>query len=182
MSGFLIFISMVTGTASFIALFRPLPRIGLPTRKRAAVVWAASWVLVVIGGALAPEPTPEELADRAEAEPEAECLEVIEVDLVEFLPATHAVLVQFDLNSPEAQRVAERFRSSRGWILASPAGGLWLTYKDPSVPSSTGLTLAMTEQAQAEAEFGSAGGPGAPGLMGLTQDHTLAQRARECAS
>ena len=40
----------------------------------------------------------------------------------------------------------------------------------------------MTEQAQAEAEFGSAGGPGAPGLMGLTQDHTLAQRARECAS
>ena len=100
MSGFLIFISMVTGTASFIALFRPLPRIGLPTRKRAAVVWAASWVLVVIGGALAPEPTPEELADRAEAEPEAECLEVIEADLVEFLPATHAVLVQFDLNSP----------------------------------------------------------------------------------
>ena len=68
MSGFLIFMSMVTGTASFIALFRPLPRIGLPTRKRAAVVWAASWVLVVIGGALAPEPTPEELADRAEAE------------------------------------------------------------------------------------------------------------------
>ena len=39
MSGFLIFMSMVTGTASFIALFRPLPRIGLPTRKRAAVVW-----------------------------------------------------------------------------------------------------------------------------------------------
>ena len=59
---------MVTGTASFIALFRPLPRIGLPTRKRAAVVWAASWVLMVIGGALAPEPTPEELVDRAEAE------------------------------------------------------------------------------------------------------------------
>ena len=68
MSGFLIFMSMVTGTASFIALFRPLPRIGLPTRKRAAVVWAASWVLVVIGGALAPEPTPEELVDRAKAE------------------------------------------------------------------------------------------------------------------
>ena len=72
MGGFLIVISMVTGTASFIALFRPFPRIGLPTRKRAAVVWAASWVLLGIGGALAPEPTPEEPVARAEAEPEAE--------------------------------------------------------------------------------------------------------------
>ena len=68
MSDFLIFISMVTGTASFIALFRPFPRIGLPTRKRAAVVWVASWVLLGIGGVLAPEPTPEELAARADAE------------------------------------------------------------------------------------------------------------------
>ena len=33
MGGFLVVISMVTGTASFIALFRPLPRIGLPTRN-----------------------------------------------------------------------------------------------------------------------------------------------------
>ena len=68
MGGFLIFTSMATGTASFIALFRPLPRIGLPTRKRASVVWAASWVLLGIGGALVPEPTPEEVVAPAEAE------------------------------------------------------------------------------------------------------------------
>ena len=59
MADLLIFVSVVTGTASFIALFKPLPRIGLPTRKRAAVVWAASWVLAGIGVALTPEPTPE---------------------------------------------------------------------------------------------------------------------------
>ena len=67
MGGFLVVITMVTGTASFIALFRPLPRIGLPTRKRAAGVWAASWVLLVIGGALLPGPTQEEAAEAARA-------------------------------------------------------------------------------------------------------------------
>ena len=49
MGGLLILISMVTGTAAFIALFKPLPRLWLPTRKRAAVVWVASFVLLFIG-------------------------------------------------------------------------------------------------------------------------------------
>ena len=70
MGGFLIFISMVTGTAAFISLIRPLPRFWLPTRKRAAIVWIASFVLFGIGGELLPEPTPEEA--RAQAEMEAE--------------------------------------------------------------------------------------------------------------
>ena len=56
MGGLLIFVSMVTGTAAFIALFKPLPRFRLPTRKRAGVVWVASFVLLFIGAGLSPIP------------------------------------------------------------------------------------------------------------------------------
>ena len=62
MGGLLIFISMVTGTAAFISLIRPLPRLWLLTRKRAAIAWVASFVLLFIGAALSPNPKPEELA------------------------------------------------------------------------------------------------------------------------
>ena len=55
MGGFLVVMGVILGTASFIALFRPLPRIGLPTRKRAAGVWVASWGLLAIGAALLPD-------------------------------------------------------------------------------------------------------------------------------
>ena len=73
MDGLLILISMVTGTAAFIALFKPLPRLWLPTRKRAAVVWVASFVLLFIGAGLSPNPTPEELAaQKAEEQQQAE--------------------------------------------------------------------------------------------------------------
>ena len=68
MGGLLMLISMVTGTASFIALFKPLPRFWLPTRKRAAIVWIASFVLLGIGGELLPVPTPEERRAQAVAE------------------------------------------------------------------------------------------------------------------
>ena len=53
--GILVLVSIVTGLVSFIALFKPLPRIYLPTRRRAAVVWAASFVLLLGGGALLPD-------------------------------------------------------------------------------------------------------------------------------
>ena len=73
MDGLLILISMVTGTAAFFALFKPLPRLWLPTRKRAAVVWVASFVLLFIGAGLSPNPTPEELAaQKAEEQQQAE--------------------------------------------------------------------------------------------------------------
>ena len=62
MGGLLILISVVTGTVAFISLIRPLPRFWLPTRKRATVVWVASFVLLFIGAGLSPNPTPEELA------------------------------------------------------------------------------------------------------------------------
>ena len=49
---------MVVGTVAFISLIRPLPRFWLPTRKRAALVWIASFVLFATGGSLLPVPTP----------------------------------------------------------------------------------------------------------------------------
>ena len=49
---FFMLVSILAGTCSFIALFQPLPQIWLPTRKRAAVVWAASFALVALGGSL----------------------------------------------------------------------------------------------------------------------------------
>ena len=54
MGGLLILISVVTGTVAFISLIRPLPRFWLPTRKRAALVWIVSFVLLFIGAALSP--------------------------------------------------------------------------------------------------------------------------------
>ena len=62
MGGLLILISMAAGTVAFISLIRPLPRFWLPTRKRAAIAWVASFVLLFIGAALSPNPKPEELA------------------------------------------------------------------------------------------------------------------------
>ena len=70
MGGLLILISMVTGTAAFIALFKPLPRFWLPTRKRAGIVWVASFILLFIGAGLSPNPTPEELEARKAREQE----------------------------------------------------------------------------------------------------------------
>ena len=48
-SGLLILISVITGTASFIALIRPLPGLWLPTRKRAFVIWVVSLLLLSAG-------------------------------------------------------------------------------------------------------------------------------------
>ena len=80
MGGLFIFISMVTGTAAFISLIRPLPGLWLPTRKRAAIVWIASFVLLSIGGELLPEPTPEEARAQAEMEAEREAREEEQVE------------------------------------------------------------------------------------------------------
>ena len=44
----LVLVSMVTGFASFIALFKPLPRVWLPNRKRAALVCAVSFAVVAL--------------------------------------------------------------------------------------------------------------------------------------
>ena len=62
---FFMLVSILAGTCSFIALFQPLPQIWLPTRKRAAVVWLASFALLFLGASLAPEPTPEARQERA---------------------------------------------------------------------------------------------------------------------
>ncbi len=68
---FFMLVSIVAGTFSFIALFRPLPQILLPTRKRAAVVWAASFALVALGGSLMSDLEEAETRLAAEATAEA---------------------------------------------------------------------------------------------------------------
>ena len=62
MGGFLILLSIVIGFVSFIGIIRPMRRLWLPTRKRAAVVFLASFPLFILGGALLPDRTPEEPA------------------------------------------------------------------------------------------------------------------------
>ena len=64
----LILLSMATGTAALVAIIRPLPRIYLPSRKRAAIVWAISFLALVLGSAMVPTPTPEEQAAQLIAE------------------------------------------------------------------------------------------------------------------
>ena len=68
---FFILVGIVAGTFSFIALFRPLPQIWLPTRKRATVVWAASFALVALGGSLISDLEEAETRLAAEAAAEA---------------------------------------------------------------------------------------------------------------
>ena len=55
-------LSMLTGTASFIALIRPLPGLWLPTRGRAFVVWILSFGLFGIAIGLTPTPVERERA------------------------------------------------------------------------------------------------------------------------
>lgn len=49
------FLACVVG---FIALIRPLPSFGLPSRRRAALVLIGSLLAILVGGALVPSPTP----------------------------------------------------------------------------------------------------------------------------
>ena len=73
---------------SVIALIRPLPRLWLPTRKRAGIVVAASFVLMGVFGNLLPKPpVQEETAKAEEQEPEpveaGEKQETVKVELPE---------------------------------------------------------------------------------------------------
>ncbi len=83
MESVLILVSMVTGTASFIALIHPLPRLWLPTRKRAVVVWIASFFLFFTGAGLSPDPVTEEPS----------------------IVATTEVLVESDMEEPEEKPI-----------------------------------------------------------------------------
>ncbi len=68
---FFMLVSILAGTCSFIALFQPLPQIWLPTRKRAAVIWVASFALVALGGSLISDLEEAETRLAAEAAAEA---------------------------------------------------------------------------------------------------------------
>ena len=63
-SALLVLAATAIGLVSFVGIIRPLPRLWLPTRKRAAQAFGGAFVLLFIGGILAPKPTPEELEKR----------------------------------------------------------------------------------------------------------------------
>ena len=62
----LVVVSVITGTVSFIGLFRRLPSLWLPTRTRAIRVWVLSFLLLLVGSSLLPEPPPTPTASRVE--------------------------------------------------------------------------------------------------------------------
>lgn len=59
-SALLVLAATALGLVSFVGIIRPLPRLWLPTRKRAAQAFGGAFALLIIGGMSAPEPTPEE--------------------------------------------------------------------------------------------------------------------------
>ena len=65
----LMLVGVAIGLISFVGIIRPLPRLWLPTRKRAAQVLGASFLMFIIGGMLLP--TPEESAAQNEREKKA---------------------------------------------------------------------------------------------------------------
>ena len=66
MGEFLILMGLATGLTALIALIRPLPRVYLPTRKRAFYLFAASFLVFGMGGSMLPEPAGEQLAHESE--------------------------------------------------------------------------------------------------------------------
>ena len=72
-SALLVLAATAIGLVSFVGIIRPLPRLWLPTRKRAAQAFGGAFVLLIIGGMLAPKPTPEELeGQKVEEQQQAE--------------------------------------------------------------------------------------------------------------
>ena len=90
------------------------------------------------------------------------CVPVVNPILIEELNATHAVRREFDPNSPEGLRLPERMRFTEGWLVASPTGGLWLSYMPADNSSPNGIIMPLNEQASTESTIGTAGPHDAP--------------------
>jgi hypothetical protein len=140
------------------------------------------WGLRVVGAvtilfaAALMTPTDETVAN-VEDDDEFECLEITHPTLVELLPSTHAVrVVDFPLPPVQGNVIT---LGDDAWLLASPGGGLWLSYRDPTGDRG-GMIFPMNERAQ-ETEFASAGTLDAPGLQGKTVRDPEAVAALECA-
>ena len=67
--GFLVLVSVVAGSVSFVGLFLRLPSLWLPTRARAIRVCVASFVLLLIGGSLLPDPSSQPFEEPVVQEP-----------------------------------------------------------------------------------------------------------------
>lgn len=109
------------------------------------------------------------------------CVPVVNPILIEELNATQAVRRTFDPASPEALRLPERMRFTVGWLVASPTGGLWLSYMPAENSSPNGIIMALNDQARTESTVGTAGTPDAPGYQGVTAADTEAVMALACA-
>ena len=127
MADLLVSISVVTGTLSFVALFRPFPKLWMPTRKRALVVWLASVILLVIA---APEPETSEPADIPETNEEPASARYSEIVPVVYMGAGNECAVRLDgelegaittiVGGPggrPALAVCARLRDSGEWII-----------------------------------------------------------------
>ena len=72
MGEFLILASMAVGITAFIALIRPLPRIYLPTRKRAIYLLVSSFLMFGLGGSMLPDlPDSEQIVRHDEVDDES---------------------------------------------------------------------------------------------------------------
>jgi hypothetical protein len=109
------------------------------------------------------------------------CVPVVNRLLAEETNATYAVRRDFDPRSPEALRLPVSMRATEGWIIASPTGGLWLSYMSPRLASDSGIIMPLNERARTESVLGTAGARNAPGLQGVTSADTEAVMALACA-
>ena len=100
------------------------------------------------------------------------CVPVVNPTLTEETNATQAVRREFEPG----------MRMSEGWVLASPAGGLWLTYMSATSPSpESGIIVPLNDQARAESITGTELGQNAPVYQGVTATDTEAVVALACA-
>ena len=110
MSGLLILISVITGTASFIALIRPLPGLWLPTRKRAFAVWIVSFLLLGIGTPDSVETPPVIAIEPSPVEPESEPVpEISEPSQVEDMSDAEQLTVIASPSRGERETTQRRF-------------------------------------------------------------------------
>ena len=145
MSGLFILISVITGTASFIALIRPLPGLWLPTRKRAFAVWIVSFLLLGIGTPDSVE-TPPVIAIEPLPEPEPEPVPgVSDPSQVEDMSDAEKLTV---IASPEPQTAVASLGVSRDEIVSILAEtGLEMYSTDypltePNLKATTASTVA----------------------------------------
>ena len=91
--------------ASFVSVLWPLKRLGLPTRKRSALALLASFILLMMIGALLPDVPSEPAAEAPDQAPRAHSYRVIRA---EDASAPERKRIQWHIVSTQAESVADR--------------------------------------------------------------------------